>query len=154
MAGWSNVSEKLGCQLVTLAVCNTPSTPRPIWNRTNSTEKATGQTRGKEKKPQTTKPNPMPQTSVYSSFPFVSYRVLEVQSELNPCHWLKAEQEGLKHYHVFKCWRTLVCAPWKITTGATRTQFQQPLQPEGLVPVVANQPFNWRGSGWISCKAS
>ena len=140
MAGWSNVSEKLGCQLITLAVYNTPSTTRPTWNCTSSMEKATGQARGEGKKKtptQTTKKNPKPQNPVLSSSLFVSYRVLEAQSEVNPCHWLKAEQEGLNHYHVFKCWRRLVCDPWKITTGATPAQFQQPLQLEGLVPVLA-----------------
>lgn len=31
----------------------------------------------------------------------------------------------------------MVCAPWKITTGASGTQFQQPLQLQGPVPVLA-----------------
>jgi len=52
-------------------------------------EKATGQARGEGKKKtptQTTKKNPKPQNPVLSSSLFVSYRVLEAQSEVNPCH--------------------------------------------------------------------
>lgn len=141
MAGWSNVSEKLGCQVVTLAVYNTPSTPRPAWNHTSSAKKATGQAKEEEKMKNHTHKKKSKQTThqtlVFSSSPFVSYGVLEVQSELNPHHWLKAEQEGLNHYHVFKWQQRLVCTPWKITTGATPAQFQQPLQPQGLVPALA-----------------
>lgn len=136
MAGWSNVSEKLGCQLVTLAVYNPPH-PLPglceiaqvQWRKLQDKQEGRKKTKTHKKTPT--------QNPVFSSSPFVSYGVLEAQSELNPCCWLKAEQEGLNHYHVFKCRRRLVCAPWKITTGATPTQFQPPLQLEGLVPALA-----------------
>lgn len=157
MAGWSNVSEKLCCQLTALAECNTPSTSRPTWNHTSSVQNAAGQVQGEKKTKQNLK---LPLSSnkrkvhpLYSIvISFVSYEVSETQSELNSFCWLKAEQDGLNHYHVFKCRVKTGMHPWKIKTGASSAPFQQPLQLEGIAPVLVTSLSTGKAPGKLAVK--
>lgn len=79
--------------------------------------------------------------------------VLEASSKLKPHHWLKAEQEGLNHYHFSKCQQRLVCARGKSQQVQARPNFNN-LCNLGASSCASDQPFNCKGSNKISCKGS
>lgn len=79
--------------------------------------------------------------------------VLEASSKLKPHHWLKAEQEGLNHYHFSKCQQRLVCARGKSQQVQVRPDFNN-LCNLGASSCASDQPFNCKGSDKISCKGS
>lgn len=156
MAGWSSVSEKRCCQLTAVAEHNTPSTPRPAQNHTSSVQNATGQVQGEKKTKQYLQKNPPNKSKVKPLYSivvsFVSYEALETQSELNSFCRLKAEQDRLNHYHVFKCQVKAGMHPWKIKTDATSAPFQQPLQPEGIVPALVTSLSTGKAPGKLAVK--
>lgn len=100
-----------------------------------------------------TPPNKRKVQTLYSVVvSFVSNEVLETQSELNSFCWLKAEQDRLNHYHVFKCRVKPGMHPWKIKTGATSAPFQQPLQLEGIVPALVTSLSTGKAPGKLAVK--